>query len=178
MLYRLLPVCVASILVVGLATGRTLDDQKTDFKTSVAEGKEISLTPVEIKLSDTAEDQGRYTATVKPAKEPKKIKMPAQGWALGFFPKDTKGGGVTVDSVLEGSGLEKMRTEAGKADEVGPWMVDTGDIITHVNGYAVNSAEDIVCATSLAKDKTDVQIVLKDINNGKLLVFYVTATKQ
>ena len=70
-----------------------------------------------------------------------------------------------------------MRVTAGKGPE-GDWQADVGDVITHANGYAVNSLEELVCAVSLAKDKGDVQLVIKDAHNGKPYVFYATAAKQ
>ena len=74
--------------------------------------------------------------------------------------------------------MPSMRS-APKAEEArGGWMADPGDDITHVNGYAVNSVEDLICAVSVAKNKDDVQLVIKDVTTGKLTVFYVTATKR
>jgi hypothetical protein len=180
MSYRRLSLCCAMVLAAGVSSGRVLDESKTDVQTVVAKGKEISLTPVSIALSDKTDDDGVYEATVKPAKDAKKVQMPEEAWVLGFEPKagKPKDGGVEFASATDDSALSAMRTVAGKADTVGEWNVDPGDIITHVNGFAVNSLEDIVVATSLAKEKKDVQIVLKDQTKGKLLVFYVTAVKQ
>jgi S1-C subfamily serine protease len=55
---------------------------------------------------------------------------------------------------------------------------ESGDIITHVNGHAVNSVEELLCAVSTAKDKMDVQIAVRDTNSGDLVVLYVTSTKK
>ncbi len=51
-----------------------------------------------------------------------------------------------------------------------------GFSITHGNGFAVNTVEEVLCAVSLAKNKADVQIVLKDVDTGKRIVSHVTAT--
>jgi len=179
MLRRLLALCVVSALTVGFAAGRAPDDKKTDLQTPVAEGKELALTLDEITVSKQVDKQGRHTATVKPAKESKKVTMPAQGWGLGFVGESAKGGGVKVVTVPGGnSAMVSLRTSSGKAGEGGAWQADPGDIITHVGDYAVNTIEELVCAVSLAKDKADVRIVLKDGDSGDLLVFYVTATRQ
>ena len=177
MLRRMLPVCLLSFLAVGwAATGRSDDDKKTDADTKVAAGTEVSLTPVEVTPSDKMDDEGRVPVTVKPAKEAKKVKMPDQAWVLGFHP-EKKDGGVGVAGVPEDSPLHHMRVTAGKEPE-GDWQADVGDIITHANGYAVKSVEDLICAISLAKNPEDVQLVIKDVNTGKETVFYVTATKK
>jgi hypothetical protein len=172
MLRQLIAVCAASLILAG--SGPAADDKKSDKDTKVAEGKEITLTPAEIKLSETPDD-GRFPVTVK-AKEGTKVKMPAQGYALGFSGEPVKGGGLKVVGIPEGSGLLRMRP-ASASEDTG-WMIEEGDIITHANGYAVNSVEELVCAVSLAKDKGDVQIVVKDVNNGKPYAFYVNAVRQ
>jgi hypothetical protein len=74
--------------------------------------------------------------------------------------------------------MKAMRTLPGKEKEGGNWQADPGDVITHVNGYAVNSVEDVLCAVSVARNKDDVQLVIKDVTTGKLTVFYVTATRR
>jgi S1-C subfamily serine protease len=71
-----------------------------------------------------------------------------------------------------------MRTEPKKADTGGGWQVDPGDVITHVNGYAVNTLEELVVALATAKDKDDVQLVIKDVSTGEPTAFYVTAAKR
>ena len=67
-----------------------------------------------------------------------------------------------------------MRAEPGKDD--GNWRADEGDVITHVNGYAVNSVEELLVALGTAKKPADVQLVIKDVTTGKLTAFYATAT--
>ena len=180
MLRRLLTLCVVSALTVGFAAGRAPDDEdkKTDLQTPVAEGKEVALTPAEITVSEEVDKQGRYTATVKPAKESKTVQMPARAWGLGLVSEPAKGGGVKVVSVPEGSALMSMRTTAGNAGGAGEWEAEPGDIVTHVGDYAVNTVEELVCAISIAKDKADLRIVVKDADTGDILAFYVTATRQ
>jgi S1-C subfamily serine protease len=158
--------------------GRADDTKKSDQDTKVPEGMEFKLTPVEVVVAEKPIDGRRYEATIKAAKESKAVKMPKESWSLGFYPKVVKGGGVEVANSIEGTGMRKMRTESGQDKDEGAWQADPGDIITHVNGYAVNNVEELICAVSLAKNKDDVQIVLKDVDTGKLTVFYVTATKR
>src|SRR5262245_57224106 len=102
MFRRIMPVCLVS--AVGLLWGPTgrADDKKTDADTKVAEGTEVSLTPAEVTVSDKTDDEGRIPVTVKPAKEAKKVKMPAQAWALGFYP-EKKDRGVGVGGLPENS---------------------------------------------------------------------------
>jgi hypothetical protein len=178
MIRRIVSVCLVSVLALGWsATGRA-DDKKTDADIKVAAGSEVSLTAVEVTVLDKMDDEGRIPVTVKPAKEAKKVKMPAQAWALGFYPEKAKGGGVAVGWLPEDSNLHHMRVVAGKGVADGDWQADPGDVITYANGYAVNSVEDLICAISVAKNPEDVQLVIKDINTGKETVFYVTATKK
>jgi hypothetical protein len=176
---RFRPLYLAAALAFLAANGQACDDKKTDGDYKVPEGTEFSLTPVDVKPSEKPDEMGRFEAVLKPAKEPAKVKMPKDRYTLGFYPKDSKvkGGGVAIDSGFEGLGLMSMRTTRGDGGTQGPWSVDPGDVITHVNGYAVNTVEEILCATSLAKDKDDVQIVIKDVNTGLPNIFYVTATK-
>jgi S1-C subfamily serine protease len=179
---RLLHLCVGLCLVLGSALDRVSQDKKPDEKKSdgqvvVKEGTEVSLTPVEVKLSDNPGADGRYTVTVK-AKDATKVKMPAQAYYLGFTPKAEapKGGGLEIAEVVGGGPLATMRTEP-KKDE-GAWEAEAGDVITHVNGYAVNTLEELLVALATAKDKNDVPIVLKDVRTGELTAFYVTAGKK
>ena len=178
MLYRILAVCVVSVAVAGPGTTRADDEKKTDRDTKVPAGTEISLTPVEVTTAEKPDDEGRFEVTVKPAKEARKVKMPEEAWVLGFTPEAVKGGGVGVAGSVAGTGMKTMRTIPGKGGTKGTWQADPGDVITHVNGYAVNSVEDVLCAASTAKDKDDIQVVIKDVTTGKLTVFYVTATKR
>jgi hypothetical protein len=177
MLCRLVPICFAMLMVITASGVRADDDKKTDRDTKVAAEKEFSLTPVTLTVADKSDDEGRYEVTVKVGKEAKKVKMPAERWILGFSGSPAKGGGITVAEALDDTGMKTMRTEAGKGGEEGKWQADPGDIILYVNGYAVNTVEEAICAVSLAKDKTDVPIVIKDVTTGKPTVFYVTATK-
>jgi hypothetical protein len=163
-----------AVLLFVAAAGPAADDKKTDLETKVAAGKEITLTPAEVKVSETPDD-GRFPADAK-AKAPTKVKMPARGYALGVKVEPVKGGGLKVVGAPEDSGLLKMRPEANSTDV--SWEVEEGDVITHANGYAVNTVEELVCAVSLAKDKGEVQILVKDVNNQKTYVFYVNAAQQ
>src|SRR5262245_53360350 len=96
MFRRILQVSLVSIAALTwAATSRSDDDRKTDADTKVAAGTEVSLTPVEVTVSDKTDDEGRIPVTVKPAKEAKKVKMPAEAWALGFVPeKKDRGVGI------------------------------------------------------------------------------------
>jgi hypothetical protein len=179
MLRSITAFCLAWVLAVGANSGGRADDEKkSDKDIKVEEGKEFKLTAVEVTPAEKSDDEGRYEATVKAAKEKTKVKMPKEGWTLGFYPKTAKGGGVGVAESIAGTGMKQMRTVAGKEKEEGTWQADEDDIITHANGYAVNSVEELLCAVSLAKNKDDVQLVIKDVTTGKLTVFYVTATKR
>jgi len=173
MFRNVLTLCAATVLAVGV--GRAED--KKDADTKVAEGTEVKITPAEIKAEDTPLDDGRSVATAKPGKETK-VKMPATAYTLGFSGEALKDGGIKVTELGETTGLRGMRTEAGKGDDGGPWMAEPGDIITHVNGYAVNTFEELLVAVSTAKKPEDVQIVVKDVNNGKSTIFYATAMKR
>lgn len=179
MLRNIIAVYLVWALAVGLTTtGRAEDEKKADKDIKVAAGTEFKLTAVEVTPADKPDDEGRYEAKIKPAKEETKVKMPEEAWTLGFYPKTVKGGGVGVIESIEDTGMKHMRTVAGKDKDDGTWQADPGDIITHVNGYAVNNVEELLCAVSLAKNKNDVQLVIKDVTTGKLTVFYATATKQ
>jgi hypothetical protein len=68
------------------------DEKKTDAQIAVKEGTELTLTPVEVKPAEKPDAQGRYTVTVK-AKEPTKVKMPAQAYSLGVPPQGRAGQG-------------------------------------------------------------------------------------
>jgi S1-C subfamily serine protease len=173
-MFRLLAGSVALLLVAGAARPAPDDEKKADTEVKVAAGKEVALTPAEVTI-DAEPDEGRFGVKVK-AKEAAKAKMPAVRYALGFTGEPVKGGGIKVVELPAGSGLLKMRPAALSADE--GWEAETGDVITHANGYAVNTLEELVCAVSLAKDKGDVQLVVKDAGNGKPYVFYVTAARQ
>jgi hypothetical protein len=177
MISRLTPFCFAMLLATTVTDVRADDEKKTDRDTKVAAGTEFSLIPVTVTTADTSDEVGRYEAKVKAAEAATKVKMPAEKWILGFSGSPAKDGGVTVADSLDDTGMKTMRTVSGKGDEKGAWQADPGDIITHVNGYAVKTVEDVICAASLAKDKTDVQIIIKDVTTGKPTVFYVTATK-
>jgi hypothetical protein len=174
---RIVPLCLASLLAIVAAGGQARDDKKTDNDFKVPEGKEFSLTPVEVTPAEKPDGMNLVEAKLKPAKEPKKVKMPKERWTLGFYPKEVKGGGVGIDGVFEGLGLMTLRPAPGDGDKPGAISVEPGDVITHVNGFAVNTVEELICATSLAKDKTDVQIVVKDVKTGTQYVLYATATK-
>jgi S1-C subfamily serine protease len=174
----LLFVIGALFLSVGPGVVRAEEDKKTDLERSVLEGKEIALTPAEIVLADKPDERGLFLAMVKPGKAAMKVKMPAQVYGLGFRPEPVKGGGVKVVEVMEDSPLLMMRPEGGKADAQGALRAEPGDVITHVNGNAVNSVEELLAAVSTAKDKKDVQLVIKDTNSGDLVVVYVTPLKK
>jgi S1-C subfamily serine protease len=162
-------------VVAALVTGSVrADDAKSDADTKVAEGTEVSLTAAEVK-SDEKLDDGRPVAIAKAGKAAK-VKMPAQAWTLGFTGEPVKGGGIKVNDMADATALVGMRTEAGGTE--GPWQADPGDVITHANGYAVNSFEELLVAVSTAKKPEDVQLVVKDVNTGKPTIFYVTARKR
>jgi hypothetical protein len=177
MLRSIMGFCLASFLALSATGGRAEDDKKADRDTKVAEGTEFKLTTVDVKPAEKSDDEGRFEATVKAGKETT-VKMPKETWWLGFYPKKVKGGGVGVEESIEDTGMKHMRTVAGKDKEEGAWQADQDDIITHVNGYAVNNVDELICAVSLAKNKDDIQLVIKDVTTGKLTVFYVTATKR
>lgn len=178
MIRRLVPLGAALLLVAGVAPGRPADDKKTDGEITVKEGEEFKLSKDEIVVAKEPEDEGRYPVTVKPAAAPTVVKMPAQKWMLAFTPDTTeKKDGVKIESVVDTGPLQQMRAVA-KMKEAGGWMADPGDVITHVNGYAVKTVKDVICAVNAAEDHADIQLVLKDVNNGKPYVFYVSAVKR
>lgn len=171
---RLLMLTAAVFALV--AGGSPADDkQKSDADTKVAAGTEVSLTPAEITPEKTPLDDGRYIVAVKAGKATK-VKMPAKAYSLGFTGEPVKGGGIKVVNLSESSALMGMRAEAGK--EPGPFTAEAGDIITHANGYAVHSFEELLVALSTAKKPDDVQLVVKDVNTGKDSAYYVTAVKR
>ena len=163
--------CVALVLAAGF--GRAED--KKDSDTKVAEGTEVNLTPADVKADDPPLDDGRAVAVTKAGKATK-VKMPATAYTLGFTGEAVKDGGIKITSLGESTALVGMRVAAGQ--EEGSWMCDPGDVITHANGYAVNTFEEPLAAVSLAKKPEDVQLVVKDINTGKATIFYVTALKR
>jgi S1-C subfamily serine protease len=166
---------VVFALVSGLALAAD-DKQKSDADTKVAEGTEVSLTPAEITADKEQPEQGPRIITAKAGKATK-VKMPAQAYQLGFTGEPVKDGGIKVVSLADSSALVGMRGEAGK-EEAGPFSAEAGDIITHVNGYAVNTFEEMLVALSTAKKPEDVQVVVKDVNTGKDSAFFVTAKKR
>jgi S1-C subfamily serine protease len=161
-------------LVAGVALADD-DKQKSDADTKVAEGTEMALTPAEITPDKEQPDDGPRVVTAK-AGATKKVKMPAQAYTLGFTGEPVKDGGIKVVSLADKSALIGMRGEAGK-DE-GQISAEPGDIITHANGYAVNTLEELLVAVSTAKKAEDVQLVVKDVNSGKSLQLYATAVKR
>jgi hypothetical protein len=178
MLRTILAFGLAGFLVLGAhSSGRAEDEKKADKDIKIKEGTEFKLTAVEVTPAEKPSAEGLYEATLKPAKEATKVKMPKEVWTLGFYPKVVKGGGVGVAETIEGAGIKQMRTVPGKEKDEGTWQADPDDVITHANGYAVNTVEELLCAVSLAKNKEDVQLVIKDVNTGKLNIFYITATK-
>ncbi len=94
--------------------------------------------------------------------------MPELGFTLGFYPQGFKGGVVGVADLIEGTGLKA----AGKDDEEGGWRAAQGDVI-NVDGSAVYSVEEALCVVSLAKNKSNVQIVIKEISTNELVWCFV-----
>ena len=78
-----------------------------------------------------------------------------------------------IDVMLGGISVKTLNDLAGD-----PWHADPGDVITHVNGYAVKTLPELTCAVNAAEDKDDLQLVIKDVDTGKQYVFYVTAAKR
>jgi S1-C subfamily serine protease len=165
---------VVFALVAGVALADD-DKSKSDAETKVAEGTEVSLTPAEITPDKDQPDEGPRVVTAKAGKATK-VKMPADAYKLGFTGEPVKDGGIKVASLADSSALMGMRVEAGK--EAGPISAEPGDIVTHVNGYAVNTFEELLVALSTAKKPEDVQVVVKDVNTGKSLMLYATAVKR
>lgn len=178
MLRHALPLGVA-LLLTAAAPGRPADDKKTDGDVTVKEGTEFKLNKDEITVAKEPDDEGRFPVTVKATATPTAVKMPAQKWMLGFVPDDKhKEAGVKIESVVEAGPLQQMRAGPKGGEERGGWMADPGDVITHVNGYAVKDVKDVICAVNAAKDHEDIQLVVKDVNNGKPFVFYVSAARR
>jgi hypothetical protein len=171
MLRNAMALCVAAVLAAGFARA----EDKKDSDTKVAEGTEVTLTPADVKADDTPLEDGRSVAVTKAGKATK-VKMPAQAYTLGFSGEATKDGGIKITGIAESTALVGMRVAAGS--EEGSWMCEPGDVITHANGYAVNTFEELLAAVSLAKKPEDVQLVVKDINSGKSTLFYATALKR
>jgi S1-C subfamily serine protease len=173
----LLTLAVALSLTAGYGAARAAEDKKTDLETAVPEGKEVALTPAEIVPSEQANGDGFHTAQIKPGKEGPKVKMPAKVYGLKFQAEPVKGG-LKVAGIPEGSALLAIRTASQKNGGGVTGESEVGDVITHANGYAVSSVEDLIVALSTAKDKEDVQLVLNDKNSGNAVVVYVTAVKK
>jgi S1-C subfamily serine protease len=172
-----LPLTAALLLGVSPVAARAADDKKTDLETAVSEGKEVALTPAEVVPSDQPGPDGFHSAEVKPGKAGPKVKMPAQAYGLSFYAEPVKGG-LKVAGLPESSALRMIRTAPKKDGGGVPGESEVGDVITHANGYAVTSVEDLIVALSTAKDKDDVQLVMKDQNTGNAIVVYVTAVKK
>lgn len=177
MLRRILPLVAA--LLLAAVPGRPDDNKKNDGDVAVKEGEEFKLKRDEISVAAQPDDEGRFPVTVKAAKEPLTLKMPAQRWMLGLVPDAKhKDAGVKIDSVVEAGPLQQMRVAPKNVEERGGWMADPGDVITHVNGFAIKDVKDLICTVNAAKDPGDVQLVVKDVNNGKPYVFYVSAARR
>jgi PDZ domain-containing secreted protein len=172
-----LSLTAALFLVVSPAALRADDEKKTDLQTTVKEGTEFALTAAEVIPANMPNEQGFRVAMVKPGKAGPKVKMPAQAYGLNVVAKPIKGG-LEVTDIPEGSALLQMRTDTAKSDNPGVAMMEVGDIITHVNGNEVASVEELIFALSTAKDKDDVQLVVKDKNSGNAIVLYATAVKK
>jgi S1-C subfamily serine protease len=172
-----LALTVALFLIVSPAASRAAEDKKTDLETPVPEGKEFALTPAEITPATEPNEQNFYVVKVKPGKPGEKVKMPAQAYGLNFYAEPVKDG-LKVVEIPDSSALLSMRTNSDKDDNKLAAMVEVGDIITHVNGFEVKSVEDLVFALSTAKDKNDVQLVVKDSNSGNQILLYGTAVKK
>jgi S1-C subfamily serine protease len=162
-------------LVAGAALAGD-DKPRPDADAKVAEGAEVSLTPAEITPDKDQPDQGPRAVTAKAGKA-EKVKMPARAYKLGFTGEPQTGGGIKVVSLASPSALVGLRTEAG-GEGAGPISAEPGDVITHANGYAVGTLEELLVAVSTAKKPEDVQLVVKDVNSGKSVMLYATAIKR
>jgi hypothetical protein len=172
-----LPLSVALLLGTNPGPGGAAEDKKTDLESAAPAGKEVTLTRDEVVPSDQPNADGFHTAQVKPGKAGPKVKMPAQAYGLNFYAEPVKGG-LKVAELPEGSALQMLRTAPKKDGGGVPGAAEVGDVITHADGHAVSSVEELVVALSTAKDKDDVQLVMKDQNTGNAIVVYVTAVKK
>ncbi|HVK09345.1 MAG TPA: hypothetical protein VM597_11260 [Gemmataceae bacterium] len=168
---------VMILMTAAPSPGRPAGGQKTDGDVAVPEGQVFKLSRDTITVAKEPGGDGRRTCTVKAAAAPTEVKMKAQKWALGFVPAAKKDR-VEIERVLDPGPLQSMRSTPKMAGKPGDWLPDPGDVITHVNGYAVKSVQDVVCAVNAAEDPDDIQLVVRDVNDGKQYVFYVSAAKK
>ena len=178
MIRSLVTLGVTALLAAAPAPGRPADEKKTDGEVAVPEGQVFKLNKDAVTVAKEATDDGRHTCTVKEAAAPTEVKMKAQKWMLGFYPDAAKKDRVAVERAVETGALQTMRTEPKMPKQPGEWQADSGDVITHVNGYAVKTVQDVVCAVNAAEDPDDIQLVVRDVNDGKQYVFYVSAVKK
>ena len=121
------------------------------------------------------------------------VVVPAAVWELdadGWFDPE----GFNVTRVFPRSGLWALRTERGgprlfPLAQPGPipgmlaanpprtYRAAPGDIITHINGIAVNTYPRFVYALNTATNPRDLPIVVLDGHSGRRHLYYVTAVK-
>jgi hypothetical protein len=121
------------------------------------------------------------------------VTIPAAVWELdadGWFDSE----GFNVTRVFPRSGLWALRTERGgprllPLAQPGPhpgmlaanpprtYRAAPGDIITHVNGIAVNTYPRFVFALNSAANPRDLPVVVLDGHSGRRHLYYVTAVK-
>lgn len=119
--------------------------------------------------------------------------IPAATWELdadGWFDSE----GFNITRVFPRSGLWALRTARGgprlvPAAQSGPlaglvapalprtYRAAPGDIITHINGIAVNTYPRFVFALNSAANPRDLPIVVMDGHSGRRHLYYVTAVK-
>lgn len=121
------------------------------------------------------------------------VTVPAAVWELdadGWFDSE----GFNVTRVFPRSGLWALRTERGGPRLVPPpqpgplaglvapalprtYRAAPGDIITHINGIAVNTYPRFVFALNSAANPRDLPVVVLDGHSGRRHLYYVTAVK-
>lgn len=121
------------------------------------------------------------------------VTIPATTWELdadGWFDPE----GFNLTRVFPRSGLWALRTQKGgprllPLAQPGPlpgmlaanpprtYRAAPGDIVTHINGIAVNTYPRFVFALNSAANPRDLPVVVLDGHSGRRHLYYVTAVK-
>lgn len=178
---RLLRALPALLLAAGLTTAAPprdkpapADDKLLSKLPHPEAGKAVEVTVAEF---DKPAADGSLAGPPKATKK-ESVKVPAKGpWRLGadgWFDAD----GFNLTTIEKTSGLLQLRAAPGGPGAV-PMQAsaEPRDVVTHIDGVAVTSAEAFWFALDRAKDKADVAVVVRDGATGTNFLQYLSLTK-
>lgn len=157
-------------------------------------GDKLKIGKSEVKMQK--DDDGLLEAVDFVAADEQTVTIPSTNWTIdadGWF--DAEGFNVTKAYPRSGlwamrsakgnrppgsgSGLPSSPTSSSLVPQTPPrlYRAGPGDIITHIDGVAVNSYERFVYAINSASNTRDIPIVVMNGANGRKHVHYITAYK-